>query len=186
MLKFKTIHQTDKVYDPADKRVRTWKEMHEGKGWEWRFYSDEEALRWIDGKAGWGRGDNEDKDEIRLVEPTDRTHQQTGTSTLTSTSEELTNKGFNLVELDARTPLVAPSPSSDSIPREPERGVMWAWEYMKRGVMRADFFRYLVVLLEGGVVSPTPCPAGTIYWLRFQEVLIRLLFPARNSIPMWM
>lgn len=31
--------------------------------------------------------------------------------------------------------------------------ILWAWRYMKRGVMKADFFRYLVVMFDGGVVS---------------------------------
>jgi hypothetical protein len=83
---------------------------------------------------------------VGSVDPTYETQPEATDSTSTSTSasnpDESSDKGFNLVELDSRA---APSVS--------ERGVMWAWEYMKRGVMRADFFRYLVVLLEGGVVS---------------------------------
>ncbi|KAL7421127.1 hypothetical protein Q5752_004012 [Cryptotrichosporon argae] len=31
--------------------------------------------------------------------------------------------------------------------------VSWAWEYMHRGVLRADFLRYLLPLVEGGVYS---------------------------------
>ncbi|ORX39234.1 hypothetical protein BD324DRAFT_576681 [Kockovaella imperatae] len=31
--------------------------------------------------------------------------------------------------------------------------VSWAWQYMHRGVLRADFLRYLLPLLEGGVYS---------------------------------
>jgi hypothetical protein len=138
MLDFKMIHQTDKTYDREDKRVKKWRDMHEANGWEWKFYDDEQALRWIEGKAKW--------DTVGSVDPTYETQPEATDSTSTSTSasnpDESSDKGFNLVELDSRA---APSVS--------ERGVMWAWEYMKRGVMRADFFRYLVVLLEGGVVS---------------------------------
>ncbi|KAG7531417.1 hypothetical protein FFLO_04338 [Filobasidium floriforme] len=138
MLDFKMIHQTDKTYDPEDKRVKKWRDMHEANGWEWKFYNDEQALRWIEGKARW--------DAVGSVDPTEETQPETTIPTSTSTSipDETTDKGFNLVELDSRA---APTAS--------ERGVMWAWEYMKRGVMRADFFRYLVVLLEGGVPFPT-------------------------------
>jgi hypothetical protein len=146
MLDFKTIHQTDKTYDPEDKRVKKWRDMHEEKGWEWKFYDDEQALRWIEGKAKWDTVDEGGDVAVGSVDPTYETQPEATDSTSTSTSasipDETTDKGFNLVELDSRA---APSAS--------ERGVMWAWEYMKRGVMRADFFRYLVVLLEGGVVS---------------------------------
>ena len=31
--------------------------------------------------------------------------------------------------------------------------VLWAWQYMHRGVLRADFLRYLLLLVEGGVYS---------------------------------
>ena len=31
--------------------------------------------------------------------------------------------------------------------------VMWAWHYMHRGVLKADFLRYLLPLVEGGVYS---------------------------------
>jgi alpha 1,6-mannosyltransferase len=31
--------------------------------------------------------------------------------------------------------------------------VEWAWRYMHRGVLRADFLRYLLPLIEGGVYS---------------------------------
>jgi alpha 1,6-mannosyltransferase len=31
--------------------------------------------------------------------------------------------------------------------------VEWAWRYMHRGVLRADFLRYLLPLVEGGVYS---------------------------------
>ena len=31
--------------------------------------------------------------------------------------------------------------------------VEWAWGYMHRGVLRADFLRYLLPLVEGGVYS---------------------------------
>lgn len=31
--------------------------------------------------------------------------------------------------------------------------VAWAWHALRRGVLKADFFRYLVVLVQGGVVS---------------------------------
>ena len=31
--------------------------------------------------------------------------------------------------------------------------VDWAWRYMHRGVLRADFLRYLLPLIEGGVYS---------------------------------
>jgi alpha 1,6-mannosyltransferase len=31
--------------------------------------------------------------------------------------------------------------------------VEWAWSYMHRGVLRADFLRYLLPLIEGGVYS---------------------------------
>jgi hypothetical protein len=146
MLDSKTIHQTDKTYDPEDKRVQKWRDMHEANGWEWKFYNDEQALRWIEGKARWVTVDEEGDDAVGSVDPTEATQPEatdpTSTSASTSIPDETTDKGFNLVELDSRA---APSAS--------ERGVMWAWEYMKRGVMRADFFRYLVVLLEGGVVS---------------------------------
>jgi hypothetical protein len=144
MLDFKMIHQTDKTYDPEDKRVQKWRDMHEENGWEWKFYNDEQALRWIEGKAKWDTADGQGDDAVGSVDPTYETQPGTPIPTSASASipDETTDKGFNLVELDSRA---APSVS--------ERGVMWAWEYMKRGVMRADFFRYLVVLLEGGVVS---------------------------------
>lgn len=35
----------------------------------------------------------------------------------------------------------------------PNTDVMWAWSYMHRGVLRADFLRYLLPLVEGGVYS---------------------------------
>jgi alpha 1,6-mannosyltransferase len=31
--------------------------------------------------------------------------------------------------------------------------VEWAWQFMHRGVLRADFFRYLITLVQGGVYS---------------------------------
>ena len=31
--------------------------------------------------------------------------------------------------------------------------VAWAWGALRRGVLRADFLRYLVVLVQGGIVS---------------------------------
>ncbi|KAJ9111370.1 hypothetical protein QFC19_001138 [Naganishia cerealis] len=31
--------------------------------------------------------------------------------------------------------------------------VAWAWQSLRRGVLKADFFRYLVVLMQGGVYS---------------------------------
>jgi alpha 1,6-mannosyltransferase len=31
--------------------------------------------------------------------------------------------------------------------------VEWAWEYMHRGVLKADFLRYMLPLVEGGVYS---------------------------------
>lgn len=31
--------------------------------------------------------------------------------------------------------------------------VIWTWEYMTRGVLQADFLRYLLPLVEGGVYS---------------------------------
>lgn len=31
--------------------------------------------------------------------------------------------------------------------------VAWAWHALRRGVLKADFFRYLVVLVQGGLVS---------------------------------
>ena len=31
--------------------------------------------------------------------------------------------------------------------------IEWAWNYMHRGVLRADFLRYLLLLIEGGVYS---------------------------------
>lgn len=31
--------------------------------------------------------------------------------------------------------------------------VAWAWAALRRGVLKADFLRYLVVLVQGGVVS---------------------------------
>lgn len=35
--------------------------------------------------------------------------------------------------------------------------VAWTWQALRRGVLKADFFRYLVVLVQGGVVSiPSP------------------------------
>lgn len=37
----------------------------------------------------------------------------------------------------------------------PGTDVEWAWSYMHRGVLRADFLRYLLPLLEGGVYSDT-------------------------------
>jgi alpha 1,6-mannosyltransferase len=30
-------------------------------------------------------------------------------------------------------------------------GVEWAWDFMKRGVLRADFLRYMLPLVKGGV-----------------------------------
>lgn len=35
----------------------------------------------------------------------------------------------------------------------PGTDVEWAWTYMHRGVLRADFLRYLLPLIEGGVYS---------------------------------
>lgn len=34
-----------------------------------------------------------------------------------------------------------------------ESEVVWAWKYMERGVLRADFFRYLIPLIRGGVYT---------------------------------
>ena len=31
--------------------------------------------------------------------------------------------------------------------------ILWAWEYMDRGVLKADFIRYLLPLVHGGVYS---------------------------------
>lgn len=31
--------------------------------------------------------------------------------------------------------------------------VEWSWQYMHRGVLRADFLRYLLILVRGGVYS---------------------------------
>lgn len=35
------------------------------------------------------------------------------------------------------------------------KGVRWAYHYMKRGVLKADFLRYLLPLIKGGVYSDT-------------------------------
>ena len=35
----------------------------------------------------------------------------------------------------------------------PDTDVEWAWGYMHRGVLRADFLRYLLPLVHGGVYS---------------------------------
>jgi alpha 1,6-mannosyltransferase len=35
----------------------------------------------------------------------------------------------------------------------PETDIQWAWGYMHRGVLRADFLRYMLPLVEGGVYS---------------------------------
>jgi alpha 1,6-mannosyltransferase len=35
----------------------------------------------------------------------------------------------------------------------PGSDIEWAWKYMHRGVLRADFLRYLLPLIEGGVYS---------------------------------
>lgn len=160
MTEFKTIHQTDKLYDPKDKRVRMWKDMHRDSGWKSRFYDDRDALRWLRSEAGNGDAQAGD-DELDVVDMTgmdkvesEATEQDTleGGISADDQVEDLgttsTDTGFSLVEVDARSALPA---STD--PETTERGVMWAWEYMKRGVMRADYFRYLVVLLEGGVYS---------------------------------
>ena len=42
----------------------------------------------------------------------------------------------------------------------PGTDVQWAWGYMHRGVLRADFLRYLLPLVEGGVYSDVDvsCP----------------------------
>ena len=50
--------------------------------------------------------------------------------------------------------------------------VLWAWEYMHRGVLRADFLRYLLPLLEGGVYSDVD-----VSWL--SQVAIYILIGRR-------
>jgi alpha 1,6-mannosyltransferase len=45
------------------------------------------------------------------------------------------------------------------------RSVKWAYDYMKRGVLKADFLRYLLPLVKGGVYSDTDvsnCQIGQV------------------------
>jgi alpha 1,6-mannosyltransferase len=44
--------------------------------------------------------------------------------------------------------------------------VGWAWSALRRGVLRADFLRYLVVLVQGGVVS---CASLSNSYMQFTD-----------------
>lgn len=47
-----------------------------------------------------------------------------------------------------------------------ERGVKWAYHAMRRGVLKADFLRYLLPMIKGGVYSDTD-----VGWLNCQANL---------------
>ncbi|OCF32401.1 hypothetical protein I317_05600 [Kwoniella heveanensis CBS 569] len=86
MISYKTIHQTDKTYNPDNELTQEWKAMNEADGWELNFMDDGAAQGWLENLFGGSQ-------------------------------------------------------------------VEWAWNFMHRGVLKADFLRYILPLVLGGVYS---------------------------------
>ncbi|WVF65365.1 hypothetical protein IAT40_000092 [Kwoniella sp. CBS 6097] len=86
MISYKTIHQTDKSYNPENELTQEWKKLNEADGWDLNFMDDNAAQGWLEGLFGGSQ-------------------------------------------------------------------VEWAWNFMHRGVLKADFLRYLLPMVLGGVYS---------------------------------
>ncbi|TYJ57723.1 hypothetical protein B9479_001577 [Cryptococcus floricola] len=86
MISYKSIHMTDKTFNPSNELVQTWQRVNERDGWKLNFLDDSAAAQWVE-------------------------------------------KVFKRSDVE------------------------WAWNFMHRGVLKADFLRYLLPLIEGGVYS---------------------------------
>ncbi|WVQ93038.1 hypothetical protein IAU59_000102 [Kwoniella sp. CBS 9459] len=86
MISYKTIHQTDKTFNPENELTQEWKQLNAADGWELNFLDDNAAQGWVE----------------RLFRASQ---------------------------------------------------VEWAWHFMHRGVLKADFLRYLLPMVLGGVYS---------------------------------
>lgn len=51
----------------------------------------------------------------------------------------------------------------------------WAWEFMSRGVLKADFWRYLIPLVRGGVYTDVDV---SLFQYSFFFLCSRLIFPS--------
>jgi len=134
----RTIWQTAptrKYYDDKEDIVQTWSELNEG--WDVRFHDNELADRWV-------------RRRFDMMNPGD------------GLERRAPRRGRNrkLRKTHSIPPLMSsssiPSPQSKEKKAGQERGVLVAWEKLETpAVLRSDFWRYLVLAVEGGVYADT-------------------------------
>ncbi|GAA5963727.1 hypothetical protein JCM3765_006828 [Sporobolomyces pararoseus] len=161
----RTIWQTaptKKYYSDKEDIVQTWTELNEG--WDVRFHDNELADRWVrkrfdvDYPQVAKKLEGEDKIEKRT--PRKRRNRKARKGVHSSISSSLSSSSST-----HRPESSSGSPSSSPPPPKPkmatvlnggERGVLAAWDRLETpAVLRSDFWRYLVLAVEGGVYADT-------------------------------
>lgn len=139
----RTIWQTAptrKYYDDKEDIAQTWTEMNEG--WDVRFHDNELADRWVRKRFGSGG--------IEKRAPRRRRNRKArkGVHSSSSASQHASST-------DTPTSSVLTRPKIAAVMNE-ERGVLAAWDRLETpAVLRSDFWRYLVLAVEGGVYADT-------------------------------
>lgn len=94
--------------------------------------------------------------DYKNIFQTDKTRNEDAERAITRWDEKNQNDGWKVRFFD--------DADAEAWMRDSFQGseVEWAWEFMKRGVLRADFFRYMLPLIEGGVYTDVDVSAGLL------------------------
>ncbi|GAA6010916.1 hypothetical protein JCM11491_004599 [Sporobolomyces phaffii] len=157
----RTIWQTAptrKYYDDKEDIVQTWTEMNDG--WEVRFHDNELADRWVRSRFDMSYPENREQERMEKRAPRRGRNRKARKGAHSSISSDSRRHASTGAPSSASSSSLSPS-STTQQPKVAavggsDRGVLAAWDRLETpAVLRSDFWRYLVLAVEGGVYADT-------------------------------